>query len=393
MARTPRLVALDLVPGPDWVLALCRVWDAGDVALPVDPRLPVPSRQHLFQSLDPDEIIRADGVRDPIRSYPTPHPPLRPGDALVVPTSGTTGPAKGVIHTHSGLAAHARSVHRRLGVDPRADQWLACLPLTHVGGLGVVTRALIEGVPLEVHPGFDAERVLQAAERGATLTSLVATALDRIGPDAFRRVVLGGSADPTPRPANVVHTYGLTETGGGVVYEGEALDGVEIAIGGDGQIRVRGPQLLRAYRDGSNPLEDAGWFTTGDLGRIDDKGRLHVDGRRDDLIVTGGENVWPASVEEVLRSHPGVADAAVAGLPDDEWGQRVTAFVVPVTRDRPPTLAGLREHVKRQLPAYAAPRHLVLVGRLPRTALGKIRRDLLRAPTRTTGEPGPRPQP
>jgi acyl-CoA synthetase (AMP-forming)/AMP-acid ligase II len=156
---------------------------------------------------------------------------------------------------------------------------------------------------------------------------------------------------------------------------------------------VRGPQLLRAYRDGSNPLEDAGWFTTGDLGRIDDKGRLHVDGRRDDLIVTGGENVWPASVEEVLRSHPGVADAAVAGLPDDEWGQRVTAFVVPVTRDRPPTLAGLREHVKRQLPAYAAPRHLVLVGCLPRTALGKIRRDLLRAPTRTTGEPGPRPQP
>lgn len=358
-------------------MALCRVWDAGHVVLPVDPRLPAHARLQLFQALDPDEVVRADGRREPIRSYPTPHPPLRAGDALVVPTSGTTGAPKGVILTHRALAAHAAAVHRRLGVDRSSDRWLACLPLTHVGGLGVVARALIDDVPLDVHPGFDAARVGEAARNGATLTSLVPTALNRLDPALFRWIVLGGSADPATRPANVVRTYGLTETGGGVVYDGQPLDGVELRIDGDGTIAVRGPQLLRAYRDGTRPVDAEGWFGTGDIGRFGPDGLLSVEGRSGDLIVTGGENVWPFAVEAALAGAPGVAEVAVGGRPDPEWGNRVVAFVVPHPDEPRPTLDGLRSWAKDRLPAYAAPRELVLVDRLPRTPLGKVRRGAL----------------
>ena len=171
-------------------------------------------------------------------------------------------------------------------------------------------------------------------------------------------------------------TYGLTETGSGVVYDGRPLDGVEVRIDDDGQILLRGPMLLRAYRDGSNPLVD-GWFPTGDLGRRLDDGRLVVDGRRGDLIITGGENVWPEPVEAVLRAQPGIVDVAVAGTPDAEWGHLVTAFVVPDDVGAP-TLDALRDAVKAVLAPFCAPRRLVIVDAIPRTALGKVRRpDLL----------------
>jgi O-succinylbenzoic acid--CoA ligase len=132
--------------------------------------------------------------------------------------------------------------------------------------------------------------------------------------------------------------------------------------------------LLRCYRDGRSPLDAEGWLATGDLGRWRPDGRLHVDGRRGDLIITGGENVWPEHVEAVLRTHPSVADVAVTGRPDREWGQRVTAVVVPADPTGPPTLEQLRAHVKEVLPAFCAPRSLVLVDSIPRTTLGKVRR-------------------
>ena len=296
-------------------------------------------------------------------------------DALVVATSGTTGEPKGVVLTHTSVAAHARAVHAHLAVDPTTDRWLACLPLAHVGGLGVVTRALVTGTPFSVLDRFDPEIVSGASRRPGpcTLVSLVPTALDRADTSAYRWVVLGGSADPSGRASNVVRTYGLTESGGGVVYDGTPLDGVEVRIV-EGEIQLRGPMLLRAYRDGIDPRDADGWLRTGDLGSLDTAGVLTVDGRRSDLIVTGGENVWPESVEAVVASHPLVAEVAVAGKPDDEWGQRVTAFVVPVSGHEPPTLDELRNHTKRSLPAFAAPRELVLVEALPRTPLGKVRR-------------------
>ncbi|MEY4231597.1 MAG: hypothetical protein RLZZ362_2446, partial [Actinomycetota bacterium] len=140
-------------------------------------------------------------------------------------------------------------------------------------------------------------------------------------------------------------------------------------------VLVRGPMLLRCYRDGSTPVDDGGWLHTDDVGRIVD-GRLQVDGRRGDLIVTGGENVWPDAVERVLQAHPSVAAVAVAGVTDAEWGQRVVAWVVPVTGARL-ALADLRAFASDSLPAFMAPKELVVVPSIPRTALGKVARGAL----------------
>lgn len=347
----PSLVAIEAEGDERFVSALLAAWDRGDAVLPVDPRLPPAERESLRRALGAGR-------------------PVDEGDALVVATSGSTGTPKGVVLTHAALAAAAGAVSRRLAVDPGADRWLACLPLSHMGGLGVVVRAVLTGTPLSVRPSFD-------PSSGATLVSLVPTLLDRFDVSGFRAVLAGGAADPTPRPPNVVHTYGLTETGGGVVYDGVPLDGVEVRVDADGQLLVRGPTLLRCYRDGLDPRDPDGWLATGDVGRVDGDGRVEVRGRRGDLIVTGAENVWAVDVESVLRGHPGVADVAVAGRPDPEWGSRVVAVVVPADASSPPSLAALRAWVKRCRPAFAAPRELVLVASLPRSPGGKVARDRL----------------
>jgi o-succinylbenzoate---CoA ligase len=365
-----RLVAVALT-GPAFVDALRAAWDDGDAVLPVDPRLPPPALEQLLSAVRPAVVIRRDGAH--ATSPPAEPQPVAAGDALVVATSGTTGEPRGAVLTHAALRASARASSEALGVDPSTDRWLACLPLAHVGGLSVVTRALLTGTPLEVHDGFDAAAVADAARRGASLVSLVATALRRIDPTPFRRILLGGGPAPADRPPNVVATYGMTETGSGVVYDGRPLRGVEVRVV-DGEIGVRCPMLLRAYRDGTDPRDADGWFATGDLGEIGVDGLLRVHGRRSELIITGGENVWPAVVERVLATVPGVDDVAVVGRPDPEWGQVVTALVVPADPTDPPSLERLRATAKEHLPAHAAPRALELVGSIPRTALGKVRR-------------------
>ena len=350
-----RLIVLEARGTDAFVDALRRAWDDGDAVLPLDPRLPGPAREHMLAAARP-------------------HEPVEDGDALVVATSGTTGEPKAVVLTHDAVAASARATSARLGVDPTSDRWLACLPLAHVGGLSVVTRALLTGTPLTVQDGFDAGAVEAAAGAGCTLVSLVATALRRVDASRFRTVVLGGSAMPEELPPNAVTTYGTTETGSGVVYDGTPLDGVEVRVVG-GEVQLRCPMALRCYRDGTDPKTADGWYPTGDAGDWDaNAGRLRVFGRRGDLIITGGENVWPTAVERVLDTLRSVREVAVVGVPDPEWGRRVVALVVPTDPTAPPTLDALREAVREQLPAYAAPRELRLVDALPRTGSGKVAR-------------------
>jgi O-succinylbenzoic acid--CoA ligase len=303
--------------------------------------------------------------------------PVDEGDALVVATSASTGAPKGVVLTHAAVAASAEATSARLGVDPAAHRWLACLPLSHIGGLSVVTRALHTGTPLTVFAGFDAARV-SAAAADNVLVSLVPTALARVEAGLFYKVVLGGSAPPTSLASNVVTTYGMTETGSGVVYDGVPLDGVEVSISPISEVLLRGPMLLRTYRDGTVPLDKHGWLATGDAGAIIEFGRLQINGRISDLIITGGENVWPAAVEHILRRHPGVAEVAVSSRPDPEWGERVVACIVPADPLSPPHLDELRALVSEQFAAFAAPKELFIVEALPKTSIGKVRRLALR---------------
>jgi len=371
------LVALDLPAGPGFVDALRRTWDAGDAVLPLDPRLPAAAAGRLLDALRPARVVTPDGVHVRADGVPT-----EAGDALVVATSGTTGEPKGVVHTHASVAASAEMTSAALAVDPERDRWVACLPLAHVGGLSVVTRSLMTGTPCTVLGRFDPRAVEDEARRGATLVSLVATALGRTDASGYRSVLLGGAAPPAGLPANVVTTYGMTETGSGCVYDGRPLAGVDVRIGdgscgAEGEVLVRGPMLLRAYRDGTDPRIGDGWLATGDGGRLEDDGTLVVFGRMVEVIVTGAEKVWPSPVEDALAGHAGVAEVAVWKRPDPEWGERVVAWIVPVAGVPVPPLDELRDRVAARVAPWAAPRELVVVASLPRTSGGKVRRSEL----------------
>ncbi|MGO8827596.1 MAG: AMP-binding protein, partial [Acidimicrobiales bacterium] len=385
----PELVALDLPGGMGFVDALRAIWDTGDAAAPLDSRLPLAARVTMLEALRPTRIVGSDGEQHALRDGI----PVDEGDALVVATSGTSGEPKGVVLTHDAVAASARATSERLGIDPARHSWLACLPLAHIGGLSVVTRSIMTGTPLVVVPGFEAEAVEDIGRSGrATHVALVATALQRLDPSVFACVLLGGSKAPAALPPNVVSTYGMTETGSGLVYDGVPLEGVEVAFraagsatrapgapehGAEGEILLRAPMLFRCYRGGEDgrvtgPDGTSSWFATGDAGHLGPDGRLVVSGRIADVITTGAEKVWPDLVERVLIAHPGVEEVAVWKRSDPEWGERVVAWVVP--SDDAPSLEELRQIVAETIAPWAAPRELVIVDDLPRTAAGKVRR-------------------
>lgn len=374
VTNVPRLIALDLPSGQRLGDEIERHWAAGHAVLPLDQRMAPSVRRALAASLGADELVTTDENVSLTTTGTGSLVPLEPGDALVIATSGTTGVPRGVVHTFDSLDAHARMVGDRLELTAN-DHWWLCLPMAHIGGFGVFARARFHQSTLSYAPEVSDHTIAAALRDGATHTSIVPTLLARHGFSEWRLVLVGGSRSGK-LPDNAVTTYGLTETGGGVVYDGLALAGCAIDIR-EGEIFVRTPSLARTFRHAPLPVRD-GWLATGDLGTMID-GRLRIEGRRDDLIITGGNKVWPHVVEQRLREHPMVADVAVGGVPDPEWGSVVSAWVVVRDRANPPTIEMLRNHVKETLASYSAPRRLTVVETIPRGPLGKVLMSELRA--------------
>ena len=359
------LVAIDMPASDAFVDVLKKVWDSGDAALPIDQRLPDAARKNLLTQFKVSSVVGKDGSRAKVATGE----PVDEGDALVVATSGSTGEPKGVVHTHGSIQAAVLNTGARLGCNA-ADHWLACISLAHVGGLSVVLRALHFGSQLTIAPRADSATIESAVKNGANMTSLVPTVLHSVNISNFKTVLVGGAHTPKNLPSNAISTYGLTESFGGVVYNGTPLDGVEIRISQDSEIEIRCASLLRAYRNGFDPKNNEGWLLTGDLGEFN-QGKLSVLGRKDDLIKTGGYKVWPITVESSLRQHQAIADLIVAGTPDEKWGQTVTAWVVLRPEAKSLRLDDRSTHVRLTLPDYCAPKKVYIVDEIPRSSLGK----------------------
>ena len=369
----PRLIAIDIAASKQFRDAVQQIWHDGDVVLALDQRLLPAARQRVAVALGADLLVdehdthRLSTETDTNSSSATRLVALQPDDALVIATSGSTGAPKGVVHTHTGLAAHARMSGERLGLSA-TDHWWLCLPPAHIGGFGVLYRALHFGAQLSFAAHVDDDSLHTALEAGASHTAVVPTHLARHDFAQWQTVLVGGARSGV-LPDNAISTYGLTETGGGVIYDGVALEGVAMQLIA-GRILLQSPSMARTYRHAALALQN-GWLDTGDVGvMVDDQ--LRVQGRADDLIITGGNKVWPHVVEQRLREHPLVRDVAVRGRPDPEWGSIVCAYVVPASLTNAPTLEALRHHVKETLASYYAPRGLVIVDNIPRTALGKV---------------------
>ncbi|MBW2664675.1 MAG: o-succinylbenzoate--CoA ligase [Deltaproteobacteria bacterium] len=352
---------------------------------------------------------------------------VRPDSTLAVLfTSGTSGTPKGTELTHANFQWSALASAAHLGADPR-DRWLACMPLFHVGGLSILIRALLYGNSVVVHERFDAVSVDRALDRdGVTHVSLVATMLARIldvrgsrpAPDTLRCVLLGGGPAPTDLIDHatllgfpIAPTYGLTEAasqvatrppGSGTAVAGAGLvplignelrivaeNGRDCADGDAGELWLRGPTVMRGYRQ--QPAETAsalagGWLHTGDVAIRAGDGTLTILARRSDLIVSGGENVYPAEVEAALCEHPAVVDAAVAAVADPEFGQRPAAWLVfhPDAHEVPAADA-LRQFCRQRLAAFKVPVRFERLDALPRTASGKLKRGELKSKTPLSG--------
>jgi O-succinylbenzoic acid--CoA ligase len=369
-------VALALPAGAEFCAALHACTLVGAVAVPVDLRLTTAERQARLQGAQ----TLLEGPLDGPRLNKV-HRPGPDEVAALIHTSGTTGAPKAVPLTYGNWLASALGSAAVLGLD-LGERWLCPLPLAHVGGLSVLIRSSIYATTAVVHERFEPEVVLKALN-ASTMVSLVPTMLDRLldaglrDPPELRWALLGGG--PIPQKllerahkagVSVAPTYGMTEACSQIVTLGWPLPGTEIEISEKGEILVRGPAVSPAA------IAEDGWLHTGDRGALDEHGRLAVTGRLSELIVSGGENVAPLEVEEVLRLHPAVADAAVHGRPDPEWGEAVVASVV--LRDG---VAGdpaeLRAHCARQLARFKVPKAFEFVERLPRTPSGKLLRRQL----------------
>ncbi len=292
---------------------------------------------------------------------------------LVMLTSGSSGSPKAAELTWTALELSATITERALrGSEP--STWFPCLPPNHIGGLAVILRAVLGDARLT---WTDSSDFAGALKQGATHVALVRAQLARHDVTGFTTVLLGGARPPSLVATNVVSTWGMTETGSGVVYDGRPLDGVEIASV-EGELIVRSPTLFRSYRTMPRPFTmgpdgKRDWFPTGDAGEVAN-GIVRVFGRLDFVINSGGEKIWPEDLEAVLANVAGVKDVAVSGVDDDQWGQRVIAFVVG---DDPGLDVRVREAAEEHIGPWAKPKEIRFVKSIPRTSNGKIRRGEL----------------
>jgi o-succinylbenzoate---CoA ligase len=373
-------VALALAADAGFAAALHGCFLAGAVAVPIDLRLSAEEQERRIAGA---EVI--DGALDgpPLED----ETPLRlAATATLMHTSGTTARPRPVTLSYGNWLANALGSAVGLGLDQR-ERWLCPMPLAHVGGLSILIRSTIYGTTAVVHERFDTERVLgelMSTQRRITLVSLVPTMLARLldaglrEPPTLRWALLGGGpivpsllerADAAGVP--VAPTYGMTEACSQIATSGWPLPGVELRIAHDGEVLVRGENVS------ADALRADGWLHTGDLGSLDEGGRLRIIGRKADTIVTGGENVAPTEIESVLLEHPAVADAGVFARPDEEWGEAIVAAVV-LRPDASVSDQELREHCAHRLARFKVPKRIEFTERLPRTHSGKLIRQALR---------------
>jgi o-succinylbenzoate---CoA ligase len=382
-ARRGDRVALALPGVEDFVVALHGCMLAGVIAVPIDLRLTAQERAGRTAAA---EVVISEPLSGPVQRASGEVPVWREDAAVaVMHTSGTTAAPKRVVLSADNWLANALGSAVALGLDAQ-ERWLCPMPLTHVGGISIPIRSAIYATTAVVHGRFDTSAVLEELmdpRRRITLVSLVPTMLSRLldsgleRPPTLRWALLGGGPiapalleRAAAAGVPVAPTYGMTETCSQIATFGWPLPGAEIQTTG-GEVIVRGAMVS------AGAMSDDGWLHTGDLGRFDERGRLMITGRQADTIVTGGENVAPVEVEEVLLSHPAVADAAVHGRADSEWGEAVVATVV--VRDGDP-VAGeeLRAHCAARLAGFKVPKAFEFVAALPRTETGKLLRRELR---------------
>ncbi|HLQ98076.1 MAG TPA: o-succinylbenzoate--CoA ligase, partial [Candidatus Dormibacteraeota bacterium] len=327
-------------------------------------------------------------------------------------TSGTTGFPKGVVHTYRNHWSSAIGSALNLGLDAN-DKWLAMLPIFHVSGLSIFMKSVIYGMPVLLFKKFQVEKVNQAIiEQGVTIVSVVTVMLQQLleglgknqYPTSFRCMLLGGG--PVPKPllekakdhqVPVFQSYGMTETSSQIVTLSPSdafrkigsagkplftaqLDIIDPDIEGVGEIYVKGPMVTKGYYNNLTATTAAihdHWLATGDLGYVDEEGFLYVMDRRSDLIISGGENVYPAEVEAVLTGMNHIKEVGVVGVDDDTWGQVPVAFVVKTQASV--TAKELIDYAQQKLAMYKVPKQVYFVDQLPRNASNKLmRRELLK---------------
>ena len=390
-------VALARMDTCEAVLALAGVLQAEAVACPIPGGLTARETDVALDVLRPSLVLgpgdlASVGAWQGVGLVPEPEEP-----AVVVLTSGTTGRPKGVVLSHRAMTASADAW---LAALPAATGWAMPLGVAHVAGLGIVWRAVRDRVPITILPAAEPEAMLAAlsASGGPSHVSLVpgqlARLLDAAGdttaPRGVRAVLLGGGTIPaalveraTRAGWPVVTTYGLSEMGSGVTAAGRPLPGLSLTIDqpgsdGVGEIVVSGPSRFSGYlgEPAARPDEP---FRTGDLGRLDEDGRLVIVDRRTDRIVRGGENIDPGEVEAVLEAHPAIASAAVVARPDPTWGHVPAAAVVLAGGATDPGDDALAAHARASLAGFKVPTTFTRLDALPRTSGGKLRRDAVRA--------------